>query len=122
MGSMLNRAGWASLPFAVQAAVRIAALLITRRLIAAPGLSGFGPTGEGFGAALVTSLLAQVDLFAVWTVLLLVLSLRAQDDPGPSKAWAAVLIATLVMLLLMALPGAAAAQLGGLTIIRPFLF
>jgi hypothetical protein len=122
MGSILNRVGWASLPIAVQSAVRIVALAVTRKLITAPGLSGFGQAGEGFGTALLTNVLGQVDLFLVWCIVLLVLSLRAHDDPGPSKAWAAVLVTLLVMLLLMALPGAAAAQLGGLTIVRPFLF
>lgn len=122
MGSILNRVGWAGLPFGVQSAVRILAVIVTRRLISAPGLSGFGPASDGFGAALATSVLGQVDLFLVWSVLLLVLSLRAHDDPGPSKAWAAVLVTLLVMLIMMALPGAAATQLGGLTIVRPFLF
>ena len=122
MGSILNRVGWAGLPFAVQSAVRIAALIITRKLITAPGLSGFGPAGDSFGAALATNVLGQVDLFLIWCFLLLVLSLRAQDDPGRSKAWAAVLVTLLVMLILTALPGALVAQLGGLTIVRPFLF
>jgi hypothetical protein len=122
MGSVLNRVGWASLPFAVQSAVRIIALVVTRRLMTAPGLSGFGPAADGFGASLATHILGQVDLFLVWFVVLLVLSVRAHDDPGPSKSWAAVLITQLVMLILMSLPGALAAQLGGLTIVRPFLF
>jgi hypothetical protein len=122
MGSVLNRVGWASLPLAAQSVVRIIALIVTRRLITAPGLSGFGAAGGGFGAALATNMLGQIDLFLIWSMVLLVLSLRAHDDPGPSKAWAAVLVTLLVMLILMALPGAAAAQLGGLTIVRPFLF
>jgi hypothetical protein len=122
MGSVLNRVGWTSLPFGVQSAVRIIALVVTRKLIAAPGLSGFGPVGDGFSAALATNLLSQVDLFLIWIVLLLVLSLRAHDDPGPSKAWGAVLVTLLVMLILTALPGALSEQLGGLTIVRPFLF
>jgi Yip1 domain len=122
MGSVFNRVGWASLPFAVQSAVRIVALVLSRKLIAAPGLSGFGPMGEGFGAALATNLLGQVDLFLVWFVVLLALSLRAHEDPGPAKAWGSVLVTLLVVLFLTALPGALAAQLGGLTVIRPFLF
>jgi Yip1 domain len=122
MGSVLNRVGWASLPLAVQSAVRIIALAVTRRLIAAPGLSGFGPTADGFGASLATHILGQVDLFLVWFVVLLVLSVRAHDDPGPSKSWVAVLFTQFAMLILMSLPGALAAQLGGLTIVRPFLF
>lgn len=122
MESVLNRVAWASLPLAVQSGVRILALLISRRLITSPGLSGFGPVGDGFGSALVTGLLGQVDLYLVWFAVLLVLSLRAQDDPGAAKAWASVLVTLLVVLVLTALPGALAAQLGGLTIIRPFLF
>jgi len=51
-----------------------------------------------------------------------VLSLRAQDDPGASKAWTAALITIVLALLLGALPGLAASRLSGLTIIRPFMF
>ena len=122
MGSVLNRVGWASLPFAVQSAVRIIALVVSRRLITAPGLSGFAPAGDGLGTALAAQVLSQIDFFLVWFVVLLVLSLRAHDDPGTSKAWTAVLVTLLVALILMALPGTLVAQLGGLSVVRPFLF
>ncbi len=122
MGSVLNRVAWASLPFALQSAVRSVALLVSRRLITAPGLSGFAPVGDGLGATLASQILGQIDVFLIWFVVLLFLSLRAHDDPGASKAWTAVLITLLVALLLIALPGVLVAQLGGLTIVRPFLF
>lgn len=122
MGSVLNRVGWASLPFALQSAVRTLALLVSHKLITAPGLSGFAPAGDGLGATLAGQILGQIDVFMIWFVVLLMLSLRAHDDPGRSKAWTAVLITLLVALILIALPGVLVAQLGGLTIVRPFLF
>jgi len=122
MGSVLNRVGWASLPFGLQSAVRTLAVVVSRKLISAPGLSGFAPAGDGLGATLASQILGQIDLFMIWFVVLLMLSLRAHDDPGASKAWTAVLITLLVALLLIALPGVLVAQLGGLTIVRPFLF
>jgi hypothetical protein len=71
---------------------------------------------------LAGQVLGQIDVFMLWTLVLLVLSLRAQDDPGPSKAWTAALITILLALLLGAVPGLIASQLGSMTIIRPFLF
>lgn len=122
MGSMLNRAAWAGLPLGVQALIRIAALLITRSLITSPGLSGFAPPGDGWLAALAGQVLGQIDVFMLWTLVLLVLGLRAQDDPGPSKAWTAALITIVLALLLGALPGLAASRLSSMTIVRPFMF
>jgi hypothetical protein len=58
----------------------------------------------------------------LWTLVLLVLGLRAQDDPGPSKAWTAALITIVLALLLGALPGLAASRLSSMTIVRPFMF
>lgn len=122
MGSVLNRVAWAGLPLAIQSVIRIAAMLATHSLILAPGLSGFAPVGEGWQAALAAQVLAQIDVFLIWTVILLVLGLRAHDDPGPSKAWTAVLIVIVLGMLLGSLPGLIASRLGGLTIVRPFLF
>lgn len=122
MGSMLNRAAWAGLPLGVQSLIRIVALLVTRSLITSPGLSGFAPAGDGWLAALTGQVLGQIDIFMLWTLVLLVLGLRAQDDPGPSKAWTAALITIVLALLLGALPGLVASRLSSMTIVRPFLF
>ena len=122
MGSVLNRVAWSGLPLAVQSAIRIMALVITQRLIVSPGLAGFAPAGDGWAAALAAQVLAQIDVFMIWVVVLLVLSLRVQDDPGASKAWTAVLVTLVLALVLGSLPGLLASRLGGLTIVRPFLF
>jgi hypothetical protein len=122
MSSILNRVAWAGLPLALQSAIRIVAQVMAQRLIATPGLAGFAPAGDGWGAALAAQVLAQIDIFLIWVVVLLFLSLRAQDDPGASKAWTAVLVTLVLALILGSLPGLLASRLGGLTIVRPFLF
>ena len=118
----LSRVAWAGLPFAVRDLVRVLYMLAARRLIAAPGLSGLMASAEGFGGQLALGILGLLDLYLVWHVVLLVLGVRAEADPGPRKAWASVLATELVLLLVQAAPAAAAAQLSSLTIIRPFLF
>lgn len=118
----LSRVAWAGLPFAVRDLVRVGYLLVGRRLIAAPGLSGLMASPEGFGAQLAVEILSLIDLYLAWHVILLVLGVRAESDPGPRKAWASVLLTEALLLLVQAAPAAGVAQLASLTIIRPFLF
>ncbi len=120
--SVLNRVAWAGLPFALRDTVRILATLLGDQLIAQPGLSGLVPAQSGGALVLAAQLLAAVDLYWIWHVLLLVIAVRAAPDPGPGKAWASVLITQALALLLLALPATLSAQLNNLTIVRPFLF
>lgn len=122
MRSLMNRVAWAGLPFALRDAVRILYMWGSHRLIASPGLSGLASSGQGTLAAIWTALLALVDLYLVWHVLLLVAAVRAESDPGSRRAWVGVVIAQAVLLILQAVPAALIARLSGLTIVRPFLF
>lgn len=122
MRSMMNRVAWAGLPFAVRDAVRILYMWGSHRLITSPGLSGLAGSGQGTLAAIWTALLALVDLYLVWHVLLLVSAVRADADPGARKAWSGVVVAQVALLLLQAVPAALIARLSALTIVRPFLF
>ncbi len=122
MRSMMNRVAWAGLPFAAREVVRIVYQWGSHRLIASPGLSGLAGSGEGTLAAIGTALLALLDIYLVWHILLLVAAVRAESDPGARKAWAGVLITQAVLLILQAVPAALIARLSALTIVRPFLF
>ncbi len=122
MRSLMNRVAWAGLPFALRDAVRIVYMWASHRLIASPGLSGLAGSGQATLAATGTALLALVDLYLVWHVLLLVAAVRAESDPGSRKAWIAVVVAQVVLLILQAVPAALIARLSALTIVRPFLF
>ncbi len=117
----INVAAWASLPFLVRDGVQIVAMLLTDQLIAAPGLSGFAPVGEGFGYALLAGMLSHVDIYLLWQIVLLYFGVRLSSQLPRGKCWLAVLLVALVVLALRALPAAIMAQFGGLTIIQPFL-
>jgi hypothetical protein len=119
-GQVLNVVAWASLPFAVRDGVRIAAMLNSSQLLTSPGLAGFAPAGEGGGALYLAALLALVDIYLLWHVLLLGRGLRAAAGLSRGKTWGAVLVTVLVLLLLRGLPALVGAQFSDLTIIRPF--
>jgi len=120
--SVLSMVAWAGLPFALRDIVRIVAVLLGGRLIAQPGLSGLVSAEAGAGLTFASQLLVSIDLYWIWHVLLLVIAVRCEADPGRGKAWASVLVTQALALLLLALPGYLGAQLNNLTIVRPFLF
>jgi hypothetical protein len=122
MASMMNLVAWAGLPFAVRDVVRSAYILIGHRLIQATGLAGLLPSDAGSGTLFAVGLLSLVDLYLFWHIVLLVLAARAEIDPGQRRAWGSVLAAQVLALLLQAGPAYAAARLGSLTVVRPFLF
>jgi hypothetical protein len=119
-GQILNIAAWASLPFALRDLIRIVAMLNSQQLLDYPGLSGFAPAGEGNTAIYLAALFALVDLYLFWQIYLLGVGVRSSDALPAAKAWTAVLLTVLFLLLLRATPALIAAQFSGLTIIRPF--
>lgn len=115
MQSALNIVAWASLPFGVRDLLRVLFMLSAGHTIASPGLSGF-TTDAGF----LTQLLARVDLFLIWNMILLVIGFRAADGLSRSKALTAVVFVLLLILLAQAGLGQLSAGLGGAVIQRPF--
>ena len=59
--------------------------------------------------------LAQIDLYLIWQVILLLVGALPLTGLTRSKAWAAVLISVVIILALKALPALIGSQLGGLT-------
>jgi hypothetical protein len=117
----LNVAAWAALPALVRSLVQLVAMLATDQLIAAPGLSGFAPAGEGFVNALLSGMLSHVDIYLLWQIVLLYIGVRLSSQLPGLKCWLAILLTIAITLALRALPAAILAQFGGLTVIRPFL-
>jgi hypothetical protein len=109
----LNLVAWASVPMVLRDLVRAAAVLIHSSLIQAPGLSGFVPAGMGNGSLFLTSLLALVDLYWVWQVVLV--NLGGTEVGKASKGrTAAILTSTMIaILLLQALAGFGILALSG---------
>lgn len=122
MRSMMNLVAWAGLPFAIRDVVRGLYMLAGDRLIAASGLSGLVAAEGGTLVSVWAALLAIVDLYLVWHILLLVMAVRSGTDPGPRKAWGSVLLTQVVILALQVGPSVLVSRLSSLTVIRPFLF
>lgn len=120
-GAALNVAAWSGMPIVVRLVVQLVAMLLTDHLIGAPGLSGFAPAGEGFLNALLAGVLANIDIYLLWQIILLVIGVRLSSQLPAARCWFAVLLTMLIVLALRALPGAILAQFGGLTVIQPFL-
>lgn len=118
----LNVVAWASLPFAVRHVVRIGAMLAGDQLVAYPGLSGFVGSEQGNVALFVAALLALIDLYLIWHVALLIMGVRSGDSLSRGKAWTAVLLTVVLVLILRALPALVTAQFSDLTVVRPFFY
>ena len=118
----LNVVAWASLPFAARHVVRVGAMLANDRLISDPGLSGFVAGDAGNAAIFAAALLALIDIYVVWHIVLLVIGARTGDTLPALKAWTAVLFTVVLVLLVRALPALIAAQFTDVGVVRPFFF
>ena len=115
MQSALNITGWASLPFLIRDILRIVFMLIVGHSITSPGLSGFAGS-----AAFVTQMLARVDIFFIWSIVLLVIGFGVGDSLPKLKAITNVVIVTLLLLLLQSGIGTLLSNASGLVVQRPF--
>ena len=122
IGTSLNLVAWAGLPLVIRDLVRVVAMLITDRLILHPGLSGFAPAGTGVGLLIFVEFIKLVDLYLIWTIVLLIIGSRASGNLTTGKAMVAVLISLVIGLALKAAISAGVGYLGTLTVSRPFMF
>lgn len=123
-GSMtraLNLVAWASVPTIIHLIVQVVAVQTTGKLIVSPGLSGFTPPPPE-GSIVARALLGRIDLYLIWHVFLLVVGLKLFTGLNTRKALGSVLVTVGVVMALRIVPDVLAAQLAGLTVVRPFLF
>ncbi len=118
---IINVVAWASLPFVVRGVVQIVAMLATDRIVAGGGLSGFAPVGEGALNAFLASILEQIDLYAIWHIILVAIGARLSSQLPRVKCWLAVALVFLLVMGLRALPAVILARFSDLTVIQPFL-
>lgn len=116
----LNLAAWASMPFAIRFIVQAVYMLATRQVIQAPGFSGFIAADAAGFAAFLRPLLANVDIYTLWMVILLLIGAAPLTGLGKGKTWVAVILSVLLLLALQALPGYIAGRLSGLNPTRMF--
>jgi len=115
MQSALNIVAWGSLPFALRDILRAVFMLSVGHTIASPDLSGFA-AAPGF----VFQLLARLDIFFIWHIVLLVIGFGIIDSLPRSKAVTGVLVVMLLVLLAQAGLGSLSAGFGGTAAQRPF--
>lgn len=110
----LNLTAWASLPFALRFIVQSLGMLISHQIISHPGLSGFAAEGAQGFAAFLSSLLPFIDIYFFWQISLLLIGVLPLSNLKRGKAWASVIAAVLIVLILKALPGFIGLQISSL--------
>jgi hypothetical protein len=120
-GSAMNLVAWSALPFGLRDIVRIIATASTHQLINTPGISGFAPQG-GRAALFLSKLMASLDVYLIWHILLLVLGVCLATGLTRRKSWSVVFLTILVGVCLEAAFGFLASLLGSMSVTRPFFF
>lgn len=118
--SAVNIAAWASLPLIFRYILQTVVMLVSNETIGGQGLSGFAPAGAGLTSALLGGMLGQIDLFFIWMVVLLLIGMRFSSQLATPKVVIAVLLTTVVVMALRALPTAIMSLFGDLSVIQPF--
>jgi hypothetical protein len=117
-----NLVGWSMLPLGVRLLVQMAAMLVTKTVVSNPGLSGFiSGDIKGF-AAFAAALLALIDIYFIWQIILLLVGVRPLSGLKRSSAWMATAISLVILMLLQSVPGFLSSALSGLTSSTPFFF
>jgi hypothetical protein len=115
MQGALNIVAWASLPFVIRDLLRAAYMLMAKHVITNPSLAGFA-NGSGF----LSQLLARVDLFVIWYIILLIIGFTIADGLARGKAVMEVAIVILLVILAQAGLGSLMSGFGGQAVQRPF--
>jgi hypothetical protein len=116
----MNLVAWASLPLVLRELVRAVSMLVTGQLINSPGLSGFAPADPTGSTTYLSAILAAIDIYLLWHIVLLVIGVRVGNGLSLVKSIIAVLLTVGIVTGLAALLETLAGRLGSLTIIRPF--
>ncbi len=120
--SALSLVAWAGLPFSLRELLRIIYLLVARHPIVSSGLSGFVSTSESNGLLFASALLALMDIFLVWHVILLIVGSKRTETVSGTKSLAVVLSIIVLSLAVQAGTSFLGSQLNGLMVTRPFYF
>jgi hypothetical protein len=118
----MNLVAWASVPFVFRFIVRAIYALSARSLVTTPGLSGFIAADAAGFTGFIRMLLAFVDIYLIWQVVLLLIGVVPLSGLTRVKAWGATLVSVVLLLVLQALPLIIASQLSGLGNARSFFF
>lgn len=115
MQSALGIAAWASLPSLIRDLLQIVYMLTVQHPIQSAGLSGFSSN-----SVFLTQLLARLDLFFIWSIVLLIIGFCVVDRLPTKKSAANALVVSALLLLVRVGVGALSTNLSELVIQRPF--
>jgi hypothetical protein len=107
MRGALNITGWSLLPLALRDILRILFMLFAKHAIVSPGLAGFA--GD---SAFLAQVLSHVDIFFIWTCILLVIGFGFSKNLTRKKAVIVVSGIILLLLFIWAGMGAFLSNLG----------
>jgi Yip1 domain. len=113
MQSALSITAWAFLPFALRDILRVFYMLIEKHAINSPGLSGFGTS------VFMVEVLSHIDIFLIWSLVLLMVGFAVVDGLTRGKAVLGVLLVILIILSAQAGLGTIFANMGGSATQRP---
>ncbi len=117
-----NLVAWSMLPFALRSIVQLLAMLFSKTVVNAPGLSGFIDSEAAGISAYFRGILGFIDIYFIFHVVLLLIGSIPLSGLSRSKAWIATAVSVLIVLLLMAIPGLLSSALGGLSLGGGFYF
>lgn len=115
MQGALNIVAWGSLPFAIRDVLKVIYMLSAGHAISSPGLSGFA-TSAGF----LPQLLARLDVFLIWAIVLMMIGFAVADGLSRGKAILDVLVVMLLVILVQAGLASLLSGVGGQAVQRPF--
>jgi hypothetical protein len=118
----VNLVAWASIPFAVRDLIRLLYILVAKKQIVMSGLSGFISASTSQGTLYLAALLALVDIYFIWNIILLIIGVDQATKLSRRKVIAGVLITMFAFIGLQALGIFLISLLSDLTVVRPFMF
>lgn len=110
-----NLVAWSMLPFALRELVKLLVAGFSKKLVTQPGLSNLVDAEANGLISFLRSILANVDLYWLLFVILLVIGGGLVSGLKKKKAVWTTLISVLIMLLLQGLPGLLRSLLSGLS-------
>jgi len=115
MQAALSVVAWASIPFVIRDVLRVIYMLAVKHPINSPGLSGFAAS-----TAFLSQILARLDVFMIWYIVLLIIGFAIAEGLPRGKAVVGVVVAMLLVLLAQSGLGSLLSGVGGQAIQRPF--
>jgi hypothetical protein len=118
----MNLVAWSYLPFALRNFIRFIYMIISRRLIESPGLSGFISSTETNWSMIMATLFGLIDIYLIWHIILLVMGVKITSGLSTVKSIGSVLITILFTVGLQVSAQFLITKLSNLSVTRPFFF